>query len=153
MKYIHNGKITVFLKPEEYFGRPELIENTKKAFHKLLPLDFDKEKLTIKEETVESFENRKIKTYTLEILKEAHATQFVKTLKELLKPYYETLRAQKSSRLDEDLFFYIRLNKELLMKDIVELTDSGDCFHIRIHIAAFPKNKEAGLKVVDEIFQ
>jgi len=153
MRYIHNAKITVFLKPEEYYNNTVLIQKIKDLFHKLLPIDFDKEKITIIEEQVESFENRKIKIYSLEFTKEAHTNIFIKTLKELLKEEQcETILKQKESRLDEELFFYIRLDKDAALKDVFELTDFGDCIHIKMHVAAFPKNMEAALKVVTEIF-
>jgi len=153
MRYIHNAKITVFLKPEEYVGSNELVQKVKALFHKLLPIDFDKEKIAITEEQVESFENRKIKILKLEFTKEAHTNIFIKILKELLRAEQcKTLLEQKWSRLDEELFFYIRLDKEAAFKDVFELTDSGDCIHIKMHIAAFPKNRETALKVVTEIF-
>lgn len=152
MRYIHNAKITVFLKPEEYYNNPSFVQKIKDLFHKLLPVEFDKEKLAILEEQVESFENRKIKIYTLEFTKEAHTKIFIKTLKDLLTNQCQTLLEQKWSRLDEELFFYIRLDKETALKDVFELTDSGDCIHIKMHIAAFPKNRETALKTVTEMF-
>jgi RNA-binding protein len=154
MRYIHNAKLTVFLKPEEYSGNILLIEKFKTVFHKLVKQDFDKEKISIIEENVESFENRKIKILTLEISKEAHTNVFLKTLKELLgKEQCTKILEQKTSRLDEELYFYIRLNKESVLKEIYELTDSGDCIHIKLHVAAFPKNKESALKTVGEMFK
>jgi hypothetical protein len=153
MRYIHNVKITIFLKPEEYIGNNGMTEKVKAIFHRLTPLDFEKEKLTTNEEIVESFENRKIKIYTLEITKEAHTNVFLKKLKELLtEEQCKKLIEQKSSRLDEELFFYVRLDKEAALKDVYELTDSGDCIHIKMHVAAFPKNRITALKVVTEIF-
>ena len=154
MRYIHNAKITIFLKPEEYIGHTEIIQKVKDLFHKLLPLDLEKEKVLIQEETVESFENRKIKIYSLEFTKEAHTKTFIKTLKGLLKEEQcKKILEQRWSRLDDDLFFYIRLDKEAALKDVFELTDSGDCIHIKMHVAAFPKNRDAALKVVDEMFK
>jgi len=155
MRYIHNAKITVFLKPEEYAKDAGLIKQVRDSMCKLLPLDFDKEKLSITEENVESFENRKIKILALEISKEAHTNVFIKTLKELLgKEQCRTVVSQKESRLDDELCFYIRLDKERMLKDTAaELTDNGDCFHIKLHIAAFPKHKDVALKVVEEIFR
>jgi len=154
MIYVHNAKITVFIKPEEYFGKPEVLENAKKVFHKLIPFDFEKEKLSITEETVESFENRKIKIFGVEIFKEAHTNSFIKNLKELLgEDSCKKLLDQRGSRLDDELCFYIRLDKDALLKDVTELTDSGECFHIKMHVAAFPKNKTAALKVVEEMLK
>ncbi len=153
MRQIHNAKITIFLKPEEYQTNPQLVPKIKDLFKKLLPLDFTKEKLAVQEEIVESFENRKIKIFTLEIMKEAHTKVFISTLKDLLKSEQcKTLVTQKESRLDEELCFYIRLNKELMLKDAIELTDNGDCVHIKLHVAAFPKNRDNALNVVSKMF-
>ena len=150
MKHIYNACITVFLKPEEYVGKEHIIEKYKKVFHKLVPLDFEKEKLVIIEERVESFENRTIKILKLDVTKEAQTNVFLKTLNNLLtKEEKKKILDQRQSRLDEELCFYIRLDKEALLKDVVELTDSGDCFHIKMHVAAFPKKSEAALKVVE----
>jgi RNA-binding protein len=154
MLYIHNARITIFLKPEEYLGDADIIQKTKNIFNKLLPLDFEKEKLSVTEEMVESFENRKIRIFRLDMTKESHTKTFIKTLKSLLgENQCKTLLGQKWSRLDDELFFYIRLDKEAMLKDVAELTDSGDCVHIKMHIAAFPKNRDAALKVIQEIFQ
>jgi RNA binding exosome subunit len=152
MRYLHHAKISVFLKPEEYIGHDEILSEVRKIFLKLAPLDFDKEKLRIAEEDVESFENRKIKIFTLELSKEAHTNIFLKILKEVLgTEQCKTLLEQRWSRLDEDLYFYVRLYKEAALKDVYELTDGGDCVHIKMHIAAFPKDRENALKTVEKI--
>ena len=153
MRYIHNARLQVFLKPEEYKDDANIILKLKESFNKIMPLDFQKEKLNIVEENVEGFENRKIKILTLEIIKEAHTAIFLKTLKALIgKEQCKTLVEQKISRLDEELFFYIRLDKKDALENEFTLTDSGECIHIRMHIAAFPKNKETALKVIEQIF-
>jgi len=153
MRYVHNIRISVFLKPEEYASDAGLIQTIKNTFQKFLPLDFEKEKLSIKEEDVESFENRKIKIITLDITKEAHTNTFIKTLKGLLGTgQCKTILEQRWSRLDEELCFYIRLDKTSVLKDEYILTDGGDCVHIKMTIAAFPKNREKALKVVEEMF-
>lgn len=153
MRYIHNISISVFLKPEEYLKDDGLIEAIKDIFHRLLPIDFDKEKIQVTEETVESFEDRKIKILTSGLSKEAHTNIFIKTLKGLIgEGQCKTILDQRCSRLDEELYFYIRLDKTAALKDRYILTDGGDCIHIKMSIAAFPKNREKALKVVEEIF-
>ena len=61
---------------------------------------------------------------------------------------------QKESRLDEDLNFFVRIDKEKWIdgKEMF-LTDSGNCFHIKILIAAFPKKRENALKIVEKMFE
>jgi RNA binding exosome subunit len=46
------------------------------------------------------------------------------------------------TRIDDDGFFYIRFDKKSLFHNHVEITESGDCFHMKIKLAAFPANPE-----------
>ena len=60
---------------------------------------------------------------------------------------------QKESRLDDNLDFFLRFGKdEYIRNDKLMLTDSGNCFHIKISIDAFPKKREIALKIADKIF-
>jgi RNA-binding protein len=153
MRYIHNIKISVFVKPEEYKDNIAVIPQLKNKLYEMLPIDFDKQKVSIKEESAESFENRQIKIITLEISKEAHTNMFIKKIKELLGvEQCKKVLEQKWSRLDEELYFYIRIDKEEALKDKYLITDSGNCIHIKMNIAAFPKNRENALKIIEQIF-
>ncbi len=70
------------------------------------------------------------------------------------KKQKELILKQSESRLDESLDFFIRFDKEeWIDKNKLELTDSGKCFHLKINVAAFPRKREAGLKIVNELFQ
>ena len=53
---------------------------------------------------------------------------------------------QIESRLNDDGFFFIRLDKRLLIQNIFKLTEAGDCFHIKVKIAAYPASKERYVK-------
>jgi len=47
--------------------------------------------------------------------------------------------------------FFIRLDKaKLLEEDAFWITDCGNCFHIKITLASFPKTRDAALKVVQK---
>ncbi|HYD02979.1 MAG TPA: RNA-binding domain-containing protein [Alphaproteobacteria bacterium] len=149
MKLLHNAKITLFVKPEDKTS----LADYEKIFKKLAPLDFEKEKLSVKTEIVEGLEGRKIKILSLELSKESHTNTFIKTLKDLIGlEACKTIEGQKESRLDEELFFYIRLDRKKALENEFELTDSGECIHIKLSLAAFPKNKESALKLVEKIF-
>ena len=70
-------------------------------------------------------------------------------LNNLSKGQKEQILREDESRLDENLDFFIRLDKDSWINDKkLELTDSGKCFHLKISIAAFPKKREVALKVV-----
>ena len=154
MRYIHTVQIKVFLKPEEYASNLKIIDSFKESVRSLADIDYAREKVPLTVEEVEGFENRKIKIITLTISKEAHTNIFIKTLKSMLGlTQCKKIIEQKESRLDDELCFYIRLDKESMLKGNALLTDSGDCIHIKINIAAYPKNREAALNVIEEIFR
>ena len=60
---------------------------------------------------------------------------------------------QIESRLDDNLDFFLRFDKkEYIENNMLRLTDSGNCIHIKISVAAFPKKREIGLNLVKSIF-
>jgi RNA binding exosome subunit len=146
MKIAHNIKLSVFAYEEE---DPEQIKAT---FLKLLPFDLEQEKLTLKDFTAQGFQERKIRIFEIVLEKERHTSKFLAHLKQNLdQDQRNLLLRQSESRLDQDLNFFIRLDKPNLMQDNKYwITDTGNCFHIRISIAAYPAKREAGLKVVEQ---
>lgn len=147
MKLAHQIKISVFIHEEE---------DREKIFNKLISLvqfDLKKEKIKLNEDTAMGFNNKKIKTYEIVLEKNKHINGFLEKLKESLgKEQKELLLKQAESRLDEDLHFFIRLDKEKLLNDEFSITDSGNCFHIRISPAAFPAKRELAMEVLNQIF-
>ena len=63
----------------------------------------------------------------------------------------KVLLDQLESRLDEGLHFYIRLNKDKFLVDKYELTDAGNCLHIKIAIAAYPNKREVAVEILKQI--
>jgi RNA binding exosome subunit len=51
------------------------------------------------------------------------------------------LASQVPSRVDEECFFYIRLDLSSLLANSFILTDAGDCFHITLSVASYPKKQ------------
>lgn len=153
MKYCHTIIVNVFVKPEDVAENPEIREKSKSAIKSMLPLDWEKEKIDLNEIKTEGFEGRQIIIYELKMHKEKETNAFLKhLLSNLSKDQKDFLRLEKESRLDENDDFFIRLDRKKLLQGIYELTTSGDCFHIRMNIAAFPKKRGNALKVIDEIF-
>jgi RNA binding exosome subunit len=142
--------ISVFVKSEE----PEEHNNRCiEAIKALSGLDLEKEKLQVVTESVEGFNNRKIKIHSLKIVKESYTNNCLNhILSALTSDQIALLQSQKESRLDEEFNFFIRLGKEELLRKELLITDSGDCFHIRIVIAAYPKKKESAIVVLDKLF-
>ncbi len=148
MKLAHQVKLSVFIKEEE---------DREKIFNKLIslvPFNLKEEKIKLNEDTAMGFNNKKIKTYEIVLEKDRHINPFLEKLKESLsQEQKELLLKQADSRLDEELHFFIRLDKEKLLQDEFWITDSGNCFHIRISIAAFPAKREKALAIVKELFK
>ncbi len=148
MNYAHNVIVTVFVREDE--NSEEILGGLKKLF----PFDLADEKLKIRQETATGVNDNKITIYTAELMKARHTNQFLVHLNEkLTAEQRKLLIAQKESRLDEDLVFYIRLNKKDLINGKYVLTDKGDCYHIRIHLAAFPAKREPALEIIEKIFK
>ncbi len=148
MKLVNNIKLSVFCKEEE---DEELI--TKKLCE-FLPFNFEEEKIGLGKSTAFGFGEKKIRVIEIMLEKDRHMNRFIENLNSRLNEEQKALiRLQAESRLDNELNFFLRFDKEkLLNEDKLWLTDSGNCFHIRINIAAFPKNREAALKIVGGIF-
>jgi RNA binding exosome subunit len=151
MRYANSIKITVFVKPEDKTDNT-LDGKILDCIKRLFPTDLENERLSINKTNAEGFNNRNITIYELSLTKESHTNMFIKNLRERLnQDQKDLLFRQAESRLDENLDFFIRLGKQELLRGDYYITDSGDCFHIRIGIAAFPRKKETALKVVEEI--
>ena len=144
----HNIHITVFCKPEDDVG---LI--TEKLLF-LVPFDLKKEKIKFKKRTAVGFNNRKIIILEVYLKKESHTNLFLTDLvKKLTYEQKLLIKKQAESRLDHELNFFLRIDKSrLINENKLWLTDKGDCYHIKIKIAAFPKKKEIALKIIDKIF-
>ena len=144
----HTICITVFCKPEEDIG---LI--TEKLLF-LAPFDLKKEKIKLKKRTAVGFNNRKIIILEVYLKKESHTNLFLTHLvKKLTDEQKLLIKKQAESRIDDELNLFLRLDKiRLINENKLLLTDKGDCFHIKIKIAAFPHKREAALKIIDKIF-
>ena len=166
-KLIHNISVSVFIKPEDDY------EIVKTHFQKFLDPILDtmpqdqldqtlnnkdhsknkgdsKNKIQINESKVTGFDSRQITILELKLEKQSQIKKFIKfMLNSLTEEQISLLIRQKESRLDEDLFFFIRLDKnKLVEKDEFFITDCGNCFHIKIHIAAYPAKKDKALGLI-----
>jgi RNA-binding protein len=146
MKRFHSIRINVFAKPEDNE------EKIKSELFSLIPFDLQKEKIELKSSNTTGFGDRKIKIFEINLQKQRHTDAFYQYLLSKLNSDQKMLLIhQKESRLDDRLDFYIRLEKERLLNGEYFITDEGNCFHIKISIAAFPAKREVALKIVDEM--
>ncbi len=145
MKTAHNIRLSVFAHEEED------AKKIKQAFISLLPFDLEQEKLKLRRTTATGFRERKILILEIMLKKERHTRKFLTFLKDNISEDQKLMIArQAESRLDDELDFFIRLDKQRLLNKEFWVTDSGDCFHIKISVAAYPAKREAALEVVRE---
>ena len=143
MKIAHNVKLSVFAYEGEDINRIE------QAFLFLLPFNPEDEKLKIKRTTAVGFKERRIAIFEIMLTKERHTSKFLGFLKNALSEDQRSLvLRQAESRLDQELNFFIRLDKQHLLDKEFSVTDSGNCFHIRISVAAYPAKRAVALKIV-----
>jgi len=148
MKHFNNIHISVFSYPEENY------DEIKSKLISILPFDIEKEKIRLEESTAEGFNEKQIKILEATIEKERHTNAFFENLlSKFTKERKEMLLRQLDSRIDEELNFFIRLDKEKLLQNEFFITDSGNCYHLRFNLAVFPRKKELALKLAKELFQ
>jgi len=161
MKLANNIKVTVFIKTTDKsvesvsqdLQKPEEDENgLKLKLLELLPFNLEEEKIVLKKTRATGFGQKEIIIYEVELDKDKHTNLFLKNLKEKLDEQQRIMLIKQEDRLDERLNFFIRLDKESLLQEQYQVTDCGECFHIRISIAAFPRKKDVALEVVKKIF-
>lgn len=148
MKVLNKAIVSVFA------GEEEDIEEIRKALLSLVPLDLKKEKITLQRQTAKGFEEKKIVILKIVLDKAKHTNAFLKHLLNKLTPEEkELLSDQANSRLDNHMHFFIRLDKDKMMQGQYKITDSGNCFHIKLHIAAFPSKREVALEAIEKLLK
>lgn len=153
MKYCHTITLTVFVKEEHIIENPDINNIVLSKIKEMLPIDWEKGNPEYKQTKAEGLSGNAIIIHELEMHKEKETNAFIKhLLSKLSKDQKDSLRLEKESRLDENDDFYIRLEGTKLLQGTYEFTTTGNCFHIKMNIAAFPKKRENAMKVIDEMF-
>lgn len=103
----------------------------------------------------EGFNERKILILESVIEKTTFVNAFLKELKKKLSEEdKESIVKQAQQRVDDDLNFFLRFEKRTWIdKQNLLLTEKGECFHLRMNLAAYPKKKEQGITIVKEMFK
>ncbi|MEM3154458.1 MAG: RNA-binding domain-containing protein [Candidatus Woesearchaeota archaeon] len=148
MRWVHRVTLTAFAKPEEN------VEAIREGIKALVPFNLENEKLSLQMQNAEGFEERIIKIFTIVLTKEKHTNDFLQFLLDSLnEEQKKMLISQAESRLDAEYDFFIRIDKnEWIQERKIELTDTGNCFHIKMSLAVFPKKKETALQLVQKMF-
>jgi len=105
--------------------------------------------------SAEGFNKRKIIILEAVMDKTRVINAFLKKLITLLQEEdKEQIIIQAESGVGDDLNFFMRFDKKrwIEKKELV-LTQEGDCIHLTMNLAAYPKKKEKGIELVKEIFK
>lgn len=148
MKLVNNVSVRVFCKPEDD-------ENVVlQGLHNIIgfsSVDVESQKLQIKKSVVSGFEDD-IKIFEFFVDKPRHVNVFLNNILSKLSFEDKQRLLCEDNRLDDNLDFFLRFSKPLILEDSFELTDSGDCFHIKLNLAVFPKKKEFAKDVISKLF-
>ena len=150
MKLAHQIKIKVFSYEKNNEDDKVILDK----FLRLFPFNLKDEKIILNKINAAGFEERRITIFEVTLEKEKYTNQFLDNLaKNLDEGQKKLILAQLESRLDNNLDFFLRLDKSEYMKNNkFALTDSGNCFHIMVSVAAFPKKREIALDILKNIF-
>ena len=147
MKFIHNLKVSVFC------NEGENEEEIKKTLIGMFPFELEKEKINVDRIAAEGAKDNAMVILEIYLNKERLVNLFVKTLMErLTKEQKALLSEQAVTRVDDECSFFIRFDKDKLIKDNkLAITDKGSCFHFRFTVAAYPANRYSALKTVKQM--
>ncbi len=150
MESLNNVEIHVFCKEGE--SEADILGGLKL----LVPLDFEKEKIRLERKTVFGFDEKKIIIIDVSINKNKQIRIFIDNInKNLSQEQKDMIIRQAESRLDHNLDFFLRFDKDQLINEkSFWITDKGNCYHVRMNIVAFPKRREIALEAVrNKIFK
>ncbi len=147
--HAHSIIVEVFVKPGENL---DLIKST---FIRLFPFDLKEEKITLHQKSAIGFNEQIIDTLRITLKKQRHIKAFLNNLFDKLdEDTKQQILYQSDQRLDEELYFYLRFDKHLLLeKNQFHLINEGDCFYIKFKVAAFPKKKKEALAIIDKLLK
>ena len=150
MKLAHQIKIKVFSYEKNNEDDKIILDKLLQLF----PFNLKDEKIELKKSNAAGFGEKNIAIFEVALEKEKHTNGFIENLvKNLDEEQKKLILEQVESRLDDNLSFFLRLDKsEYLKNNKLKLTDSGNCFHIMISVAAFPRKREIALNIVKGIF-
>ena len=149
MKKAHLIRTKVFSYEDK--GDDKLVLNKLLQF---FPFNLKDQKIELQRTEARGFNEKRIIVFEVTLQKEKYINQFIENLvKNIGKEQRKLILSQIESRLDDDLDFFLRFDKdEYIKNNVLKLTDSGNCFHIEMSIAAFPKKREIALEIVKRIF-
>ena len=136
-----------------FCGEKENESEVLNGLKSLLPFDLEKEKIAIDRQNAFGFSDRKITIFEVVLTKNRQVKAFLDNLlPKISGTDKHMLQRQLNSRIDDDANFFVRLEKETLAKrNELLVTDGGNCYHVKIKMAAYPSSKENAIKLVKEL--
>ena len=149
MKYAHQIKLAVF--SYEHEDRNSVLG----GFLGFFPFNLEENKVILKNSKAAGFNEKIIEIFEAVLAKGSLIIQFLDNLLNNLDEVQKgQLLQQAGSRLDNEMNFFIRFDKDSWVKDRkLFITDSGKCFHLKISIAAYPRKREVALKIINNLFE
>ena len=150
MKIAHQIKIKVF----SYEKDDEYQNSALEKLLQLIPFNAKDEKIALNRTEAQGFNEKKITIFEIILEKERHTSKFLEKLINNLNEHQKNIiLEQLENRLDEKLSFFLRFDKaEYIKNNRLVLTDSGNCFHIEISVAAFPRKRDVAIKSIKKLF-
>jgi RNA binding exosome subunit len=146
MKFAHNISISVFS------NEGEDTEKIKEGLIKLAGLGLEKEKIKLEHEPAEGVKGNKIDIFRINLEKERHVNRFLGNLfSKLSQQQKELLIKQIETRVDDECRFFLRLDKDNVLEGKYRITDRGNCYHIKVLIAAYPAKKGNAVEIVRKL--
>ncbi len=148
MRYANLIRLTAFSYQNEDSNR------ISEAFLGFFPFNLEDNGVILKKSFAAGFNESKIVLLETTLSKSSLISHFLKNLIDNLdKSQKGLIISQSESRLDNNLDFFLRFDKEswIVDKKLV-LTESGKCFHLKISVAAFPKKKGIALNLINNLF-
>lgn len=148
MKHFHYIKLTVFVKE----GEDE--QRIAERLRALVPFDLEAENIVIEQTRATGALDNPIVILSITLTKPKHTNAFLERLLDSLTAEQKTLLLQQApTRLDAECNFFIRFDKNAWLENTLQVTDSGNCFHIKMNLAVYPVNWEGGLAMIQRMLE
>jgi len=112
----------------------------------------DKDKL-VQTVTADGHFGNPVSITTAEVTKKNECMKFVEFFNQnISEEDRDLLRSQMTERLDDDLNFYMRFDKQAAYAGKLKFTESQDAVFVRVKIETYPRSWEKAGAVVEELF-
>ena len=148
MKYAHAVKLRAIVDPSREDAVKQGILG---LFERPPDVVREEEAVSFDVDSAEDFTGDELRFIRTSFEKTRNTNEVLDTLRSELSDGDRAMLAEQMDRLDEDLHFHIRLDLDSFLNGAYIVTESGDCLHVRIKVAAYPAKKERAVDVIHDI--